>query len=156
MSASELLSGFKNPYEHGLSCANAIRAGSREDPLVDRFVPVDHVVSEKLRWLEGLVDGAGCMSTLEPTSIRVTSANETFLRDVKRMLNAMGADPRVCELNDTHFIPYHILLIDANDQTKLHTMGFSPKLGHSADLHGHLESFVTLGELRNSRNSTLQ
>ena len=134
------MSECEHSYQRGLLCANAIRVGfaSHEDRIV---VPVNHVLSEKLRWLEGLVDGAGCMSTLEPTSIKVMSVNETFLLDVKRMLNTIGVDPRVCELNDTHFIPYHILLIDADDQRNLRTMGFSPKLGHR-DLHGHLESFV--------------
>ena len=133
---------------------NADRRSVVELPLdiAGKFtVPINHVMSEKLRWLEGLVDGDGCVlrtpfgdaaTASFSMTIQVTSIDTDFLIDVKRMLNTMGIDPKIAlsrpagsrMLPDGHggSPEYSVqacyrLLISSFDLKKLHAMGFSPK-----------------------------
>jgi ribonucleoside-diphosphate reductase alpha chain len=128
----ELASGLDKPYELGLLGSEQVNA-----------VPVNHVLPEKLLWFEGLVHVSGCMSKSLPTSLMVTSSSEPFLRDVKRMLETLGAESRVCEMNDTHFVPYSVLLVDADNLAGLRALGFAPRreLSENLNAKGHLESF---------------
>ena len=109
-------------------------------------VPINYVLSDKLRWLEGLVDGDGCLlktpfgkasSSQHSMTIQVSSVNVPFLVDVKRMLNTMGTDPKIAlartagraMMPDGHGETQacYRLLINSSDLTTLHGLGFSPK-----------------------------
>lgn len=112
-------------------------------------VPVNHVLSEKLRWLEGVVDGDGCLlktpfgdADRHSMTIQVSSVDVLFLLDVKRMLNTMGTDPKIAlaSKGGMRTMPdgrggsgefetqaCYRLMINSVDLAKLHTMGFSPK-----------------------------
>lgn len=179
---TELLSGFKYPYTHGLFCADGtyLRGkpilqlygekkllaehidtldGSRvyENPnvrlpndMTAKFdVPINYVLSEKLRWLEGLVDGDGCLlktpfgkASQHSWTIQVSSVNVPFLMDVKRMLNTMGTDPKIALMKTAgpSMMPdghggsaefqrqaCYRLMINSGDLSTLRGLGFSPK-----------------------------
>jgi hypothetical protein len=148
----ELLSGFKHPYEHGLLCSAGEHDRS-EPPILELLVPLpegvdgpnvyvnrsllppdlaamfvvpaNHVLDEKMRWLEGLADGGG--RVLSDGSLRLSSGDRTtgFMLGVKRMLDAMGANPEITTSSTGS--RRHGLRIDPVDLAKLRALGFSPK-----------------------------
>ena len=87
-------------------------------------VPVNYVLSEKLRWLEALM--GRCFLTLDDSrrsiTLQVPSANAPFLLDVKRMLNTMGTDPKIA--TSLRSMDGLRLIIDSVDLAKLHAIGF--------------------------------
>lgn len=59
-------------------------------------VPINYDLDIKLRWLEGLLDGDGCICKNDTNiSLQITSINKKFLNKVKNMLQTMGCDPKV-------------------------------------------------------------
>ena len=121
-----LRTGFKYPYMHGMFCVVGTYKineqfnscvpvlGSQVLPMdiaEKHVVPTNYVLSEKLRWLEGLADAGGCVND-----------DETFLLEVKRMLNTMGVDPKMRPDGKSFR-----LLFSESDVRGLCLMGFSPK-----------------------------
>jgi len=141
---AELMSGFVRPYEHGQFCTGGFDGGRPLDEVAAKFdVPINHVLSEKLRWLEGLFDGGGCVLTTNAewngdASIQVSSSNAPFLLNVKRMLNTMGVDPKVSPGGSAE---YHLLLINSFDTAKLLDMSFSPKCLPLKDMGAPLRDY---------------
>jgi ribonucleotide reductase beta subunit family protein with ferritin-like domain len=59
------------------------------------FVPLDYSINSKLRWLEGLIDGDGCINLTpkkDATSIQIGSVHKDFLQKVSIMLSSLGVD----------------------------------------------------------------
>jgi ribonucleoside-diphosphate reductase alpha chain len=55
------------------------------------LVPVNHDLQSKLRWLEGFLDGDGCVLTLNGLkNIQATSIHLAFLKDIMYMLQTLG------------------------------------------------------------------
>lgn len=62
------------------------------------FVPINYSLSSKLQWLEGVVDGDGCVSynkKKNKTAIQVVSINKTFLVDIQSLLNTLGVQSNI-------------------------------------------------------------
>ncbi len=99
-------------------------------------VPVNYNLDIKLRWLEGLVDGDGCICKSENmTAIQVSSIHKDFLENVKYMLQTMGCDPKICVMHEEHqrdgYEYYdckkcYRLLITSWDVAQLCNLGFKP------------------------------
>jgi ribonucleotide reductase alpha subunit len=62
------------------------------------FVPYNHSVNSKLRWLEGYLDGDGCVcteKTYQTQTIQCVSTEISFIKDVKTLLNTLGCNPSI-------------------------------------------------------------
>lgn len=106
-------------------------------------VPINYNIDIKLRWLEGLVDGDGCIcKSDDSTAIQVSSTSKEFLTNVKYLLQTLGCDPKIVimHLENQRILPNHRgsyefyeckdsyrLLISGWDVAKLHQLGFNPK-----------------------------
>lgn len=105
-------------------------------------VPVNCNLDIKLRWLEGLVDGDGCIcKSDDSTAIQVSSIDKEFLNNVKYLLQTLGCDPKIVimHLENQRHLPNHRggyelyeckdayrLLISGWDVAKLYELGFKP------------------------------
>jgi ribonucleotide reductase alpha subunit len=125
---------FTDAYTHGLFCAN----GTYDENLVEDnkeitiylsqdfqekyFVPYNYSVNSKLRWLEGYLDGDGCVC-IEKTyqTIQCVSTEISFMKDVKTLLNTLGCNPTI-DCKETYK-----LYISACDTQNLIQIGFKPK-----------------------------
>jgi ribonucleoside-diphosphate reductase alpha chain len=107
-------------------------------------VPINYSLDIKLRWLEGFVDGDGCVvKSGVLTCIQMVSIDKDFLNEIKYMLQTLGCDPKI---KDSHkesfdrFLPdgkgghkqYHTqqcyrLLLSSHDTASLYDLGFRPK-----------------------------
>lgn len=79
---------------------DCIRVGLYHDIPKKFIVPINHNINIKLRWLEGLLDGDGCVSVTHSNegvskSLLIASIDKDFLNNVKYMLQTMGCDPKV-------------------------------------------------------------
>jgi len=110
-------------------------------------VPINYIKDIKLRWLEELCDEE-CVVYIKTDSIveedseviknennyqlKISSIKHDFLLDVKRMMNTMGIDPEITNIQE------HIhLLVTSIDLLKLISLGFNPKFNHKQlDLSG--------------------
>jgi ribonucleoside-diphosphate reductase alpha chain len=121
---------FKYPYDHGLSCAEThddekICQYEGQDYCMQYIVPINYIQDIKLRWLEGLCDGNGCIAKNENNyELQVSSIKHDFLLDVKRMMNTMGLDPKITIMHEQNTIH---LLVTSIDLSKLISLGFNPK-----------------------------
>ena len=112
-------------------------------------VPINHNIDIKLRWLEGLSDGDGCIcksANANTTAIQISSIHKEFLENVKYLLHTLGCDPKVLIMNEEgmRLLPKndgsnelgeylyncqtcYRLLITSWDVAKLYELGFRPK-----------------------------
>lgn len=108
-------------------------------------VPINYNLDIKLRWLEGLSDGDGCVcKTGNLTSIQISSVDKNFLQNVKYLLQTLGCDPKVVLMHEegirllprndgtNEFSEYNCqtsyrLLITSWDIATLYKLGFRPK-----------------------------
>jgi ribonucleoside-diphosphate reductase alpha chain len=106
-------------------------------------VPLNYNLEIKLRWLEGLVDGDGCICKSDNlTSIQISSIDKEFLQNVKYMLQTLGCDTKIVLMHeqDSRLLPNHKgqhelyncqdsyrLLITSWDTAQLYELGFRPK-----------------------------
>ena len=108
-------------------------------------VPINYNIDIKLRWLEGLSDGDGCVCKSEKTTaIQISSIHKNFLENVKYLLQTLGCDPKVLlmheggsrllpkndgsgELKEYNCQKCYRLLITSWDVARLYELGFRPK-----------------------------
>ncbi len=114
---SRLCDDLVFPESHGRFCAEEVRTGAK-----GCAVPARQKLSIKLRWLEGLVDGAGILTRDGDIRIDGSDASRTFLHDTKRMMDTVGVD---AEVLDAHGVV--TLRFCARSVAKLAAMGFAPK-----------------------------
>ena len=91
---------MKYPYTHGLFTADGTYEKSKEElplDIDDKYrVPINCNLDTKLRWLEGYLDGDGCVTRNKDTySIQFSSIHKNFLKDVMLLLNTIGVDSRM-------------------------------------------------------------
>jgi ribonucleoside-diphosphate reductase alpha chain len=109
------------------------------------FVPFNHSLSSKLRWLEGYLDGDGCILTEknhQTQTIQCVSVNLNFIKDIKTLLNTLGCDSKISLMRRVRkqLLPdgkdgmkeyickeQYRLCITAYDTQKLLELGFNPK-----------------------------
>lgn len=109
------------------------------------FVPFNHSLSSKLRWLEGYLDGDGCVLTEknhQTQTIQCVSVNLNFIKDIKTLLNTLGCDSKISLMRRVRkqLLPdgkgsmkeyickeQYRLCITAYDTQKLLELGFNPK-----------------------------
>ena len=122
---------FKYPYAHGLFCAKGTYGNEKicqyegQDYCMEYIVPINYIQDIKLRWLEGLCDGDGCIAKNENNyELQVSSIKHDFLLDVKRMMNTMGLDPKITIMHEQNTTR---LLVTSIDLLKLISLGFKPK-----------------------------
>ncbi len=112
--------------------------------LSDKYiVPYNHSLNIKLKWLEGFVDGDGCITNNNGTqTMQMSSINLDFLKDIKKLINTLGVD---CKINIMHLKKERLLpdgkggmalfdcqdtyrlIISAYNLQKLVDIGFNPK-----------------------------
>ena len=112
--------------------------------LADKYlVPINKSVNIKLRWLEGYVDGDGCLCNNEGTlSIQFSSTNRDFITNIGYLLNSLGCNPKfTLNLSERKTLlpdgrgqnknydckPSYRMIINTFDLWKLFELGFSPK-----------------------------
>jgi len=107
------------------------------------FVPMEHNIETKMNWFSGYCDADGCITNNQDNQqLQVTSINESFLTNVKLMLQTCGINPKVRKMYDhgTSYLPdghggyrdfetkpLFRMLITSVDLQKIVTLGFSPK-----------------------------
>jgi ribonucleoside-diphosphate reductase alpha chain len=106
-------------------------------------VPINYNIDIKLRWLEGLSDGDGCVCKSDKlTGLQISSIDKIFLENVKYLLQTLGCDPKITLMHKEgeRQLPDHKgymqlyncqtsyrLLITSWDVAKLYDLGFRPK-----------------------------
>jgi ribonucleotide reductase beta subunit family protein with ferritin-like domain len=126
----------------------------REKIMDKFFVPVNYSIDTKLRWLEGLCDGDGCLNispNKDKCSIQISSIHKSFLNDVQLLLNTMGClvnvklsqNKRTTTINNRTFNckDIYTLYITCNDVIKLRNIGFNPKRLNINEFNGEINSF---------------
>ncbi len=107
------------------------------------IVPYNHSLNIKLRWLEGFVDGDGCITNNNGTqTMQMSSINLDFLKDIKKLINTLGIDCKIniMNLKNQRLLPdgqggialfecqtSYRLIISAYNLQKLVKLGFNPK-----------------------------
>lgn len=124
--------------------ANRIRCSLNRNEIVEKFtVPLNCDLDTKLRWLEGYVDGDGCVVHSDKlTGIQAVSINKKFIDNVKYLLQTLGCDPKITDsreecamiLPNGKYEPKlfncqksYRILITSHDTALLVSLGFSPK-----------------------------
>lgn len=65
------------------------------------LVPFDYAISERIKWLAGLIDGDGHIQVNKESKILVISnTNIEFLRDVRLMLQTLGVESKIQVLHE--------------------------------------------------------
>jgi len=65
------------------------------------FVPINHDIDTKLRWLEGYLDGDGCVLQNNGAKIiQVSCINKEFFKDVKYLLQTLGVEVSIKKSKD--------------------------------------------------------
>lgn len=108
-------------------------------------VPINYNLNIKLKWLEGLCDGDGCVCKSEDlTAIQICSINREFLENTKFLLQTLGCDPKIVTMHDelVRLLPKndgtnelgeyncqtcYRLLLTSWDTANLYKLGFRPK-----------------------------
>lgn len=106
-------------------------------------VPIEYTKDIRLKWLEGLVDGDGCITNNGNTqTIQISSINIEFLKQCKKLLHTLGCDAKISLMHKKNFryLPDHNgsnklyecqdtyrIIINTNNLNKLRNLGFSPK-----------------------------
>lgn len=143
---------FENAYTHGLFCADGIKPGEQKittwlpQDLAEKYVvPYNYSTNSKLRWLEGYLDGDGCVcieKTDNTQTIQCVSTELSFLKDVKTLLHTLGCNPFIgaARKNRRELLPdgnggkelydckeTYRMCISAYDTQNLLQLGFKPK-----------------------------
>lgn len=130
------------------------------------FVPIGYSNNTKLRWLEGVLDGDGCLNWTEDetkASIQLPSSHFDFLKNVQLMLSELGILVNVkigqeerITIIDKKYGPVkcntvYVLYITCNDVIKLMMLGFSPKrlILDSIDIEQEIRSFSRFIRVKN-------
>ena len=112
-------------YNKGLLYNDSIH--STEEVTEYPLIPYNYNISSKLRWLEGLCDGMGkLVTTNELTTISIIMRNKDRIRDIRTLINTLGADCYITTskvMND----PVYKLSISPYYIQKLSLLGFKPK-----------------------------
>lgn len=106
-------------------------------------VPINCNISVKLQWLEGLLDGDGCVINSDGlTGVQVGSIHYKFLTNVKYLLQTLGCDPKINKITDSGFrkLPdgkggeseyfcqeLYRMCITSHDTAILYDLGLRPK-----------------------------
>lgn len=106
-------------------------------------VPLNCNIDIKLRWLEGLSDGDGCVcKSAGTTAIQIISIHKEFLENVKYLLQTLSCDPKILIMHKEgqQLLPNqkgqnelyqcqtsYRLLLTSWDVAKLYELGFRPK-----------------------------
>ena len=111
---------------------------------VKYYVPINYSINSKLRWFEGYCDGDGCITTNKKSntqSLQLTSINDNFLMDVKKMLHTMSINCKVSNVLDNRKVllpdgkggkkeykckKLYRLIISSVNLNKLVDIGFKP------------------------------
>lgn len=124
-------------------CMGGVTVYLPED-LAPKFkVPINGTVANKLRWLEGYLDGDGCVARMgNNEALQAASINFQFLRDVQLMLQTLGVHAKINKHSPAHRqrFPDHkggftesdckesrMLRVNSGELCKLIQLGFSPK-----------------------------
>jgi ribonucleoside-diphosphate reductase alpha chain len=107
------------------------------------FVPMNHDMETKMNWFAGYCDADGCITNNQGNQqLQVTSINESFLMNVKLMLQTCGINPKIRKMYDkgTSYLPdgrgghrdfvtkpLFRMLITSVDLQKIVCVGFAPK-----------------------------
>lgn len=109
------------------------------------YVPINYSINTKLRWFEGYCDGDGCITTnkkFDTQSLQLSSINNDFLMDIKKMLHTLGINCKVNKTRDNRKVmlpdgkggkkeyncrQIYRLIISPVNLTKLINTGFKPK-----------------------------
>lgn len=109
------------------------------------IVPYNYSMDIKLRWLEGFVDGDGCITTeskYKTQSLQMSSIHIDFLKDIKKLIHTLGIDSKINLMHkaDERLLPdgkggmknykcqdTYRLIVSAYNLQKLIELGFSPK-----------------------------
>lgn len=102
------------------------------------FVPVNFTVDTRLRWLEGYLDGDGCIVRFgNAVNVQYSSIHKDFMMQVALMLQTLGVIVKVAVSRPAHSedmpggtYQCHTLWrsnIDSASLVKLKTLGFAPK-----------------------------
>jgi ribonucleotide reductase beta subunit family protein with ferritin-like domain/intein-encoded DNA endonuclease-like protein len=109
------------------------------------FTPINYSVKTKIEWLEGLLDGDGCVNHNKKktaTAIQYTSINLDFIKNVKLLLTTLGisANLKIARKEGFSLLPdgkganrfyetkdLYCLYITTANVKKLVNLGFNPK-----------------------------
>jgi ribonucleoside-diphosphate reductase alpha chain len=130
-------------YEFVSECKNRISLELNHNIHSKFFVPINYSLDTRLRWLEGLVDGDGCVIKLNDLkNIQIASIEKEFLVNVYYMLQTLGVNSVISMSlqNRTKNMPdgkggqkeyvckdLYRINIDATGLLHLIDLGFSPK-----------------------------
>jgi len=134
---------------------NKITIGLNHNIHPKYYVPINGTIDTKLRWLEGYLDGDGCLIFLNGIkNIQFTSINYDFIKDIFYMLQTLGVNTKIktAHSDNIRFLPdgkggnkeylckkLYRVNIDNVSLNHLSTLGFSPKR-------------LNIDELKNSSN----
>ena len=99
----------------------SLKIGLPEDIEEKYFVPKEYSIDTKIRWLEGLCDGDGC---IVKNQIQICSFQKKFLVEINYLLNTLGVHGYISTL----FSDCYRIKIDSISILKLKEFGFSPKM----------------------------
>ena len=112
-----------------------------KEKIFDKFyVPINSSIRVKLSWLEGYVDGDGCLNwtnNKKKGSIQVSSINFEFIKNIQLLLTTLGClssiktqheeCKKVIKNKTVNCKKLYVLYITCNDIIKLKKLGFAPK-----------------------------
>ena len=124
-------------------------------------VPYNSNKNIKLRWFEGLCDGAGYLTYIgEMQTLHFSAHDYYFAIDVKKLLNTLGVE---CIINDNMYDQYtnlsnievrYKIIINNNEINKLFNLGFKPnKLNITKNILSnkeHLNSNIQIKKITNN------
>ena len=132
-------------------------------------VPVNHSIHTKLRWLEGYLDGDGCVITyVGLKNIQVTNTHKSFLDKVFYLLQTLGVNPTFCTGMPAgkRLLPNHRgqhqeydctecyrLNIDGDGVIHLKNLGFAPKrldIVETRQSHHKTNRFVMIKDVQDN------
>jgi ribonucleoside-diphosphate reductase alpha chain len=130
-------------------------------------VPINCGLSAKLRWLEGLSDGDGCVVNVDGLkNIQIASTHQDFLKDVVYMLQTLGINASMSSPQEacSRMMPdgrggskmyeckkLYRINIDTNSLIHLKTLGFNPKrldIGEIRPPHHITNRFVRIASVQ--------
>lgn len=130
-------------YVYAFPSTKNICVGLHHDIEEKYYVPINGTIDTKLRWLEGYLDGDGCVIQLNGIkNIQVGSVEKAFLQQVLYLLQTLGINAKISlavgerqtVMPDGHggqkmydCKPLYRLNIDCNSVINLQTLGFAPK-----------------------------
>lgn len=137
-----------------------------KDNIVEKyFVPINYSINTKLRWLEGVVDGDGCLNFCpvnNKCAIQLTSIHKSFLTDIQLLLNTLGcinnvklSHPKrniIINEKECGVKELYCIYITCNDIVKLQQIGFNPKRLKIPTLNNDNKSFSRFIRVEDIKN----